>query len=67
MLLVNEKKNGIENYIGGNTFLEMSFGHVLGKAVYVLNDIPALSYTSEIAAMQPIILKGDLNKIGQVK
>lgn len=66
-MAVNEKKNGIENYIGGNTFLEMSFGHVLDKPVYILNNIPKLSYTSEIIAMQPIILKGNLSKIGHVK
>lgn len=62
VLIVNEKKNGVEGYVGGNTFLEMGFGHVLNKKVYMLNEIPDVSYTSEIVAMQPIVLDGDLTK-----
>lgn len=63
LLVVNTDKNGIKNYIGGNTFLEMGFAHVLNKKIYLYNDIPDLSYTDEIKAMQPIVLKGDLSKI----
>lgn len=63
VLVVNETKNGIENYIGGNSFLEMGFTHILKKPLYLLNPIPQISYKDEIIAMQPIILKGDLNKI----
>ena len=29
----------------------------------MLNDIPEISYKEEILAMQPIIIKGDLNKV----
>jgi hypothetical protein len=61
--VINEKKNGIENYIGGNTFLEMGFAHVLNKKIFLLNPIPEVSYKDEIIAMQPIVLDGDLNKI----
>lgn len=63
LFVVNLEKKGIANYIGGNTFLEMGFAHVLGKKIYLHNDIPDLSYTDEIKAMQPIALKGDLSKI----
>ena len=63
VLTVNEDKNGIVNYIGGNTFLEMGFAHVLNKKVFLLNEIPNISYTDEIVALQPTILDGDLNKI----
>ena len=63
VLIVNENKNGIESYIGGNVFLEMGFAHVLYKEIYILNDIPEIPYKSEIIAMQPVVLRGDLKKI----
>jgi len=31
ILVVNKKRKGIPGYIGGNTFLEMGFAHVLEK------------------------------------
>ena len=64
VLVANYQKRDIPNYIGGNSLMELAFGHVLDKAVYLLNPIPeGLSYSDEIAAMQPIILNGDLTKI----
>ena len=63
VLIVNETKNGIKDYIGGNAFLELGYGHALRKKVYILNGIPDMIYTDEILAIQPLILKGDLNKI----
>lgn len=63
ILTVNEEKKGIANYIGGNTFLEMGFAHVLNKKNYILNDIPEISYKDEILAMQPIVLNGNLKNI----
>ncbi|HEY4509622.1 MAG TPA: hypothetical protein VJC15_01400 [Candidatus Paceibacterota bacterium] len=63
VLVVNPEKKGIVGYIGGNTFLEMGFAHILGKPLYVLHEIPELSYTSEILAMQPVVLRGDLEKL----
>jgi hypothetical protein len=63
VLIVNSKKKEIEGYIGGNTFLEMGFAHVLNKKMYCLYSLPEISYTSEIMAMQPVILNGDLTKI----
>lgn len=62
-LVVNPKKKGIEGYIGGNTFLEMGFAFVLGKKLYCLNPIPEMPYSSEILAMQPVVIDGDLGKI----
>jgi len=63
IIVINIEKNNIPNYIGGNTFLEIGFAHVLDKTIYLYNDVPDLSYTDEIKAMQPIILNGDLSKI----
>ena len=44
-------------------FLEMAFACVLNKSIYLLNPIPELSYTSELEAMEPIVLDEDLGKI----
>ena len=63
LLILNLEKNGIENYIGGNTFLEMGFAHVLGKPIYLYNGIPDASYKEEILAMQPITLNGNISRI----
>lgn len=63
VLVCNLDKNGIESYIGGNTFLEMGFAHVLDKKIYLLNPIPEISYKDEILAMQPIVTRGDISLI----
>lgn len=63
ILVLNYDKKGIKNYIGGNTFLEIGFAHVLGKTIFLLNDIPDLSYTEEIKAMNPVVINEDLKKI----
>jgi len=64
ILVLNYDRRGIKNYIGGNAFLEMGFAHVLNKKIYLLNDIPEVEiYKSEIEAMKPTILNGDLSKI----
>ena len=63
VLVVNVNKRGIKNYIGGNSFLEMGFAHVLDKKIYLYNEIPDLSYTDEIVAMQPMVINQDLSKI----
>jgi hypothetical protein len=63
ILVLNLEKNGAANYIGGNTFLEIGFAHVLSKPIYLYNDIPSTSYTDELVAMQPVVLNGDLLKI----
>lgn len=42
----------------------MAFAYVLGKKIYLLNDLPEFDYLlEEVKAMEPIILNGDLNKI----
>ena len=63
ILVANFDKNNTLNYIGGNTFLEMGFAHILNKKIFLLNNIPNLNYKDEIEAMQPIILERDLSKI----
>jgi hypothetical protein len=63
ILILNLEKNNIKGYIGGNTFLEMGFAHVLNKKIFLLNEIPEMGYKDEIVAMKPVILEGDLNRI----
>ncbi|MFA5777543.1 MAG: Maf family protein [Parcubacteria group bacterium] len=64
ILVCNYDKNGIKNYIGGNTLMEIGFAHVNDKKVFLLNPIPEdVSYIDEIKAMVDVVLKGNLNKI----
>lgn len=63
ILVVNLDKNGIPNYIGGNTFLEIGFAHVLNKKIFLWRDIPKMSYTDEIETMNPTILHEDVSQM----
>lgn len=64
VLVANYDKHGIANYIGGNTFLEIGFAHVLNQKIFMLNPIPDMPYyKTEIVAMKPVIINGDLSQI----
>lgn len=64
VLILNYDKHGIAGYIGGNSFLEMGFAYILKKPIYLLNPIPKMPYyETEIIAMKPIVIDGDLNKV----
>jgi len=63
ILVVNEEKNNIKNYIGGSVLAEMAFAYVLDKKIFLLNPVPQMSYSDEIKSMKPIVVNGDLNKI----
>lgn len=60
LLIVNESKNGFENYIGANGFAEIAFGFYFQKKVYLLNDIYE-PYREELEGWGIIPLKGDLS------
>lgn len=62
ILIVNETKNGIENYIGPNSFAEISFGFYYNKRVYLLNDIYE-PYRDELVGWGITPLKGKLEDI----
>ena len=64
VLVLNYDKKEVENYIGGNTLLEMGVALHLGKKMFILNNIPNLSYKEEILGMKPFVIRGDLGKIG---
>ncbi len=66
VLVLNIEKNGKENYIGGNTFLEIGFAYVNDKKIFLYNDLPTedvCSYLDEIVAMQPVVINQNLLKI----
>ena len=64
ILVCNFDKNGIKNYIGGNTLMEIGFAHTNDKKVFLLNPIPEdVSYVDEIKAMVDVVIEGDLKKI----
>jgi len=63
ILVINEERNNIKNYIGGNSLIEIAFAHILGKKIFLLNPIPQMGYADEIIAMKPVVLNGNLSKI----
>ncbi len=63
VLVVHPEKNRIKGYIGGNTFIEMAFAHVLNKPLYCLHELPQMDYLPEMLAMKPIELNGNLDNI----
>ncbi len=64
VLVINIDKNGVKNYIGGNTLMEIGFAHVLNQKIFLYNPIPDIPYyKSEIEAVKPIIIHGDLSLV----
>ena len=64
ILVCNYDKNGIKNYVGGNTLMEIGFAFVADKKIFLMNPIPEdVSYSAEIESMVTKILSGDLTKI----
>jgi nucleoside 2-deoxyribosyltransferase len=63
ILVLNLNKKGIDNYIGGNTLLEMGFAYVLEKKIFLFNGIPDVGFKDEIKAMKPIVISQNLDKI----
>ncbi len=64
VLVMNFDKHGVKNYIGGNTLMEIGFAHVLDQKIFLYNPIPDIPYyKTEIEAVRPIIINGDLSKV----
>ena len=63
ILIVNATKNGIQNYIGPNSFAEIAFAFFYNKKIYLLNDYYE-PYLDELLGWKVIPLHGDLTKIG---
>jgi NTP pyrophosphatase (non-canonical NTP hydrolase) len=71
ILVLNMKKKGVDGYIGGNALMEMGFAYAHGKKIFLFNPVPERSermhYVDEILDMKPVVIDGDLSKIGGVK
>ena len=64
ILVVNNEKRGVPNYIGGNTLIEMSLAFYLNKPIFVLNELPEeSSFIEEIRGMNPTVLHGKLEAL----
>lgn len=57
LLILNYSHRSIKNYVGGNSFIEMSIAFYLKKPIYLLNDIPEnMPYTEEIKSFYPRVV-----------
>lgn len=68
LLILNFSHRGIENYIGGNSFMEMVIAFFLKKPIYLLNDIPEeMTYTEEIKSLYPVVVHSLSNFLKKIK
>jgi hypothetical protein len=63
ILVCNFDKNGIDNYIGPNTLIEMGLALHLNKRICLLKPIPKVDWKEELLGMKPIILNDELARI----
>lgn len=63
ILVLNERTKGLDHYVGGNSFLEMGFAHILELPIYMMEPVPEMPYASEMEAMDVIVIDGDLSKV----
>lgn len=63
IVVINLDKNETRNYIGGSVLMEMGFAFVNNKAIFLLNPVPDVPYTSEIKAMRPRVINGNLSLV----
>lgn len=73
LLILNNTHRGVENYIGGNSFMEMVVAFYLKKPIFLLNPIPEnMPYTEEIKSLYPIVINNlklfihRLNELGDI-
>jgi hypothetical protein len=63
VLVLNFDKNGVTNYVGGNTLMEIGFAHVLNQKIFMINPIPDMIYKTGIEAVRPVIIDNDYSLI----
>ena len=57
MFILNYSHRGIENYVGGNSFMEMVIAFFLKKPIYLLHEIPEdMTITEEIKSLYPTVV-----------
>ena len=62
VLVVNDAKGEIANYIGANTFAEIALAFYFGKTIFLLNDVYG-PYQDELSTWGVTPLKSDLSGI----
>lgn len=62
ILVVNEDKGDVKNYIGPNSFAEVAMAFFYNKKVFLKNDIYE-PYQDELLGWEVIPLKGNLEKM----
>ena len=62
ILVLNEQKNGIENYIGANTLVEISMAFTWGRKIFIYNDLYQ-PYADELEAWKCVAIKQDIRVI----
>lgn len=68
ILMINDQKNGLEGYIGGNGLIEMAIAFYLKKPIYIYRSVSTKSpLYEEIKGMNPIIINQDLSRIPILK
>ncbi len=63
LLVFNLEKKGLQNYIGGATFMEIVKAWELGKKIFIYNPLPTCIFTDELIGINPIIINKDLSLI----
>lgn len=63
ILVLNMEKNGMKNYIGGATFIEIFKAFELGKKIFLYNPIPEGILRDELFGMEPVVINRDLGLI----
>jgi hypothetical protein len=64
ILVVNDKKHGIDGYIGPNVTMEIAVAYWLKKPIYILNKVGKdVGLYEEVVGMNCSFIEGDLSKI----
>jgi hypothetical protein len=63
VLVLNFEKHGMQNYIGGATFLEIYDAYCLGKKIFFYNPIPEGILYDELCGFAPTIIHGDVSLV----
>lgn len=62
ILVVNQEKKGLDNYIGANTLVEISMAFCWGRPIYLYNDFYE-PIKEELLAWQVISIQGNLDRL----
>ncbi|MEO5950306.1 MAG: hypothetical protein ABIQ04_02560 [Candidatus Saccharimonadales bacterium] len=64
ILVINDEKHNIPDYIGPNVLIEMAIAFADHIPIYLINNIPAVSpLLDELKGLKPIPLLGNLKRI----